>query len=163
VRVDHARAALPKGNSIKGAAVAAHMRAAHEHLTPYFTNADNWPLAPLTERVGCATCRARCRYGARVAASINAKEALAQIAQANRMAGIRDDQGNVRLAALDPALDRLIAPIRRPDDDAHDLKHCVLTHFTDDDSALARHARLAAARPPEDPDQANLNQDPVIQ
>lgn len=153
IRVDHARAALPRGSSIRGPAVRDHMRALGGGLVRTLDDSANWPIAPLHERPGCATCRARCRYGARVRTAANAQDALAHLMQASRQAEIRDEYGNVRLAAIDEALDRLIMPILRADlgDDAHDLKHCVLTHFTDDESVLARHARLA---PPDSPTQS---------
>lgn len=138
IQIDPPRGSLPKGSTIKAADVAGHMRATHQaRLDTYYQ--DSWPSAPLSERVGCETCRARCRYGARVARSINPKAMLPILA---RLDGLRDDQGNVRLAALDDVLNKQAVPLRKAGDDLHDLKHCLLTHYTEDESVLRRHAAL---------------------
>jgi DNA helicase HerA-like ATPase len=134
VRVDHARGALRRGSSIKAAEVRDHMQTAHD-LSPYYEQ--SWPAAPLIERIGCATCRARCRYGARVAKAINPKAMLPMLA---KLDNLRDDAGNVRLAALDEVLQKQAAALTIPGDNAHDLKHCILTHYTDDESVLQRHS-----------------------
>ncbi len=140
IKIDHARGSLPRGSSIKPAEVRTHMQTVHEHLSTYYQM--SWPAAPLVERPGCATCRARCRYGARVAKSINPKTMLPLLA---KLDNLRDDQGNVRLAALDDVLNKQIAPLldkTQPGENAHDLKHCLLTHYTEDESVLQRHADL---------------------
>jgi DNA helicase HerA-like ATPase len=140
VKLEHARGSLPRGSTIKPAEVRAHMQSAHEHLAAYY--AESWPAAPFIERAGCATCRARCRYGARVAKAINPKTLLPMLA---KLDNLRDEQGNVRLAALDEVLQKQIAPLlhkSEPGESAHDLKHCLLTHYTEDESVLQRHAEF---------------------
>jgi hypothetical protein len=134
-RLNHARAELPRGASVRAADVVAHMQTTHAHLAEYYREA--WPIAPLIERPGCSTCRARCRYGARVARSIDASKLLPKLA---RIEQLKDENGNVRLTALDATLTDQARAILREGDDLHDLKHCILTHYTDDDSALKRHA-----------------------
>ncbi len=135
VRIDHARAELPRGASIRAAEVTAHVQITHAHLAEYYQ--ESWPADPLIERPGCATCRARCRYGARVARSVDAAKLLPKLARIERL---KDENGNLSLTALDTALTQQARAIFRDGDDLHDLKHCILTHYTDDDSALNRHA-----------------------
>ena len=137
VQMDHVRSRLPRGSSIRGAQIAAHMNSAHQVLADYYR--ESWPAAPLHELAGCETCRARCRYGARVAKSLNVRAVLPAL---NRLNGLKDDNGNVSLTALDDALTVQAKAIARPEDgdNLHDLKHCLLTHYTDDPSVLNRHA-----------------------
>ena len=137
VRIDHARAALPRGSTIRAAEVAAHMQTAHAHLAEYYR--ESWPSAPLVERPGCATCRARCRYGARVGNTINAPRLLAAL---ERLKPLKDVNGNVSLTALDEVLDRQARLLLKPGENLHDIKHCLLTHYTDDESVLKRHAEF---------------------
>ncbi len=139
VRITHARSALPRGSTIRAADVAAHVQIAHAHLGDYYR--ESWPSAPLIELPGCATCRARCQYGSRVSKTINAQKMLPMLA---RLDQLKDANGNVRLTALDAVLDQQARVLLRPEDNPHDLKHCILTHYTDDEFVLKRHAELVA-------------------
>ncbi len=136
-RITHARSELPRGSTIRAAQVADHMVAAHEYLADFY--AESWPPAPLVERTGCATCRARCRYGARVARSLDAKKTLTLL---KRTESLKDPNGNVSLTALDEVLDSQARRMIEPEDNLHDLKHCILTHYTDDESVLSRHSEF---------------------
>ena len=143
VRMEHARSTLPRGSTIPAASVAAHMRSTHEYLADYYK--ESWPAAPLIERVGCATCRARCRYGSRVAQRINTPKMLSLL---TRTDALKDPNGNVSLTALDAVLNQQAhlmlraADATHSADNLHDLKHCILTHYTDDESVLDRHAEF---------------------
>ena len=143
VRMEHARSTLPRGSTIPAASVAAHMRSTHEYLADYYK--ESWPAAPLIERVGCATCRARCRYGSRVAQRINTPKMLSLL---TRTDALKDPKGNVSLTALDAVLNQQAhlmlraADATHSADNLHDLKHCILTHYTDDESVLDRHAEF---------------------
>ncbi len=136
-QIEHARAELPRGSTIRGSEVAAHMQTVHAHLAEYYQ--ESWPAAPLIERVGCATCRARCRYGARVGRSTDARKLLALLVRTD---SVKDVNGNVSLTALDEVLTEQTQRLAKPDDNLHDLKHCILTHYTEDESVLSRHAEF---------------------
>ena len=135
VRIDHARAELPRGSSIRAAEVMAHVQRHQQHLKQYYEEV--WPNAPLIERIGCQTCRARCRYGARVARVIDAARLLPHLTRLDRL---KDENGNVSLTELDRLLGDQTRALLRPGENEHDLKHCLLTHYSDDDSLLSRHA-----------------------
>jgi hypothetical protein len=137
IRVDHARAQLPKGSLISADQLRAHTAATQAHLREYYQ--PYTPPAPLVERPGCAYCQARCGYGARMAGAVNPKAASSLLTALQR-AGIQDSEGNVNLDALDSVLEKAITWLRKPGDVGHDLKHCLLTHYTEDESVLRRYA-----------------------